>query len=192
MKKIEIVRNIGLATIPICLAVFVLGWIVFDNVIGALVLPIIIFLLSLYSNIRKFYKDKERDKAGFIKHRFKATKAYILIAPNDYVAPSLCLETENGKYVLLNGQWLYDEAIYGEESKKYYDEDSDIFNCYNAPFSFPCTEFELWISKLDDDPFKILVMGDYIEPEEVNWKTPEKFYDNKYAIIEKDEVISDY
>ena len=191
MKKAEILRNIVLATIPISLIVFVIGWLVFDNVTGALVLPAIIFLLSLYSNIGKYFKDKERDHAGYLRHRFKAAKAYDLIAPNDSVAPSILLEIEDGKYLLLNGQWLLDQDMYGEESKKYYDEDSDIFNGYQEPFSFPATEFELWISKLDDEPFKIIVLGTYIEPAEVTWKTPEQYYDSKYAVIDRDEIKTD-
>ena len=188
MKKAEIPRNIVIATVPICLIVFAIGWFAFDNVTGALVLPIIIFLLSLYSNIGKFFKDKERDKAGFIRHRFKAAKAYDLIAPNDSVAPSILLELEDEKYLLLNGQWLLDQDIYGEESKQYYEEDSDIFNGYKEPFSFPATEFELWVSKLDDEPCKIIVLGTYIEPAEVTWKTPEQYYDRKYAVIDRDEI----
>ena len=191
MKKQEILRNIGFTTIPLCLVIFVISWLIFRNLIGASILPLIVFIASVYSNIGKYFEDQKRSIVGVTKHKFKANSAYDLIAPNDSVAPSLCLDIGNDKYLLLNGQWLYNDEIYGDESKKYYDEESDIFNCYNKPFSFPSTEFEIWISKLDNQPEKIVVLGDYIEPKEVKWSTPEKYYKDRFSVINKSELETD-
>ena len=188
MKKTEILRNIVSTTIPISLVVFGLGWLVFRNPIGAAVLPLILFVASLYSNIGKYHDDIKRDSAGVTKKMFKATKAYDLLAPNDSVGPSLCMEIEDEKYLLMNGQWIYNENTYGEEARESYDEESGIFNGYRPPYSFPSTQFEIWVSNLDGKPSRIVVLGDYLEPKEVDWPTPEKYCKCTYAVIEKEEV----
>ena len=69
-----------------------------------------------------------------------------------------------------------------------YDGESDFFNCYVDPHSFPATEFELWISKLDDQPSRIIVSGDYLEPQQVTWPTPDKYLTSQYATIDKEEI----
>ena len=188
MGKNEILRNIATTTIPISLVLFGLGWLVFRNAIGAAVLPLILFVASLYSNISKYHNDIRKDLAGVTKKIFKATKAFDLLAPNDSIGPSLCMEIEDGKYLLTNGQWIYDESIYGEDAKEYYDEESDIFNGFKPPYSFPSTEFEIWVSNLDGKPSKIVVLGDYLKPKEVNWPTPEKYCKYTHSVIEKKEV----
>ncbi len=188
MKKNEILRNLATATIPICAVVFLAGWFIFRNVVGAAILPIVLLVASIYSNIGKYYEDIKRDIAGITKKKYKATKAYELIAPNDSVDPSLCMEIEDDKYLLTNGQWIFDDEIYGENASNYYDEDSDIFNCYSFPYSFPSTEFELWISKLDGRPIRIVVLGEYLAPEIVNWPTPEKYCEDNHVVIDRTEV----
>jgi hypothetical protein len=191
MKKNEIVKNISLVTIPVCLVLFVLGWLVFRNIWGAAVIPVILFAASLRSNIGRYFDDIKRDEAGVTKRKFKAVRAFDLLAPNDSVGPSLCLDIGDDKYLLLNGQWLYEDEIYGEGVHKYYDGESDFFNCFVAPHSFPATEFELWISNLDDQPCRIIVSGDYLEPEEVTWPTPENYHTAQYAIIDKKEITTE-
>lgn len=188
MKEKEIIRNIGIGTIPLCLGIFAITWIISRNVIVSAIIPILLFFVSVYSNIGKYFDDKKREKAGVIKLKFNSIKVYELIAPNDSVAPSLCFEINENKYLLLNGQWMYDKEIYGKEAEKYYDSESDIFNCYKKPFSFPANEFEIWISSLDEQPAKIVVLGDYIEPEQVGWRTPKKYCNKQFAIIDKNEL----
>lgn len=188
MKKNEIVGNLVTTTIPISLVLFGLGWFVFRNAIGASVLPLILFVASLYSNIGKYHDDIKRDSAGVTKKIFKATKAYYLLAPNDSVGPSLCMEIGDDKYLLTNGQWIYDENIYGKDAREYYDENDDIFNGFRPPYSFPSTEFEIWVSNLDGKPSKVVVLGDYLKPKEVNWPTPEKYCKCTHTVIERKEV----
>ena len=190
MKKSEIFKNIMTVTIPVSLVIFGLGWLVFRNLTGAALLPLILFVASLYSNIGKYHDDLKRDSAGVTKKMYNATKAYELMAPDDSVGPSLCIEIEDEKYLLFNGQWIYDENIYGDDAGEYYDEDSDIFNGYTPPYSFPSTKFEIWVSNLDDEPSRIIVLGNYLAPEEVSWPTPEKYCDCTHAEIEKEEVTS--
>ncbi len=55
-------------------------------------------------------------------------------------------------------------------------------------YSFPSTEFELWVSNLDGRPAKIVVIGEYLAPKEVSWPTPEKYKNCQHAIIDKKEV----
>jgi hypothetical protein len=189
MNKQELIRNVGIVTIPVCIIIFAIGWFIFRNIIGAAILPLLLFIASVHNNFSKYFDDKKKEAAGVIKRKFKSRKAYDLVAPNDSVAPSLCIEIEDNRYLLLNGQWLYDEETYGEESREYYDEESETFNCYRKPFSFPSTEFEVWISNLDKQPQKIIILGDYIEPKEVRWSTPEEYCNEKFAVIEKHELI---
>ncbi len=189
MKKTEILRNIATTSFPISLVIFGFGWLVFKNLIGAAVLPAILFVASLYSNIGKYIDDIKRESAGFMKTKFKVTKVFELLAPDDSVGPSLCMEIDDDKFLLTNGQWIYDEDIYGKDAKKYREGDSsDIFNGYLPPYSFPSTEFELWVSHLDGRPAKIVVIGEYLAPKEVSWPTPEKYKNCNHAIIDKKEV----
>ena len=188
MKKTDILRNLTTTSIPVSLAIFGLGWLIFRNAIGAAVLPTVLFAASLYSNIGRYYDDIKREAAGVTKKKYKARKAYELLAPDDSVGPSLCIDIDDGKYLITNGQWIYDEAIYGEDAKEYYDEESDIFNGYHSPYSFPSTEFEIWVSNLDGSPSKIVVLGEYLSPKEVDWPTPEKHYKSSHAVITKCEI----
>ena len=192
MKKQEIIKNIVIATIPTCLILFGIGWFIFRNLIAACILPTIFFITSLHSNIGKYLDDKKREAAGVTKHRFKTEKVYELDAPNDAVAPSLYFETRDGDCLLINGQWIYNEETYGEGAKEYYDsEGDDFFNRYKKPYSFPATEFEIWVSNLDNEACRIVVSGDYMEPEATNWKTPEKYYYKRFTLIDKSELTID-
>ncbi len=188
MKKTEILKNLAAATIPVSLALFGIGWLVFRNVAFAAALPIIFFTASLRSNICKYRKDIKRESAGVTKKKYKATRAYELLAPDDSVGPSICMEIENDKYLLMNGQWIYERNMYGEDAREYHDEESDYFNGYNPPYSFPSTEFEIWVSNLDGQPSNIIVLGEYLAPTEVNWPTPERYWRNSYTVIDKAEL----
>jgi uncharacterized membrane protein len=188
MKKQELIRNIGLATLPLCLAIFTAAWLLFGNPVIAGTLAVVVLAASIYNNFSNYFHEKKREASGVTRHRFKIKKVYQLVAPNDAAAPSLCFETQDGKCFLINGQWIYNEETYGEGAKKYYDADSDIFNCYNKPFSFPSSEFEVWVSNLDNKPYKIVILGDYMEPGETEWKTPGKYYYKSFAVINKEEL----
>lgn len=188
MKKQELIRNIGLVTIPVCIIIFALGWFIFRNTIGAAIFPLLLFTASVHNNFGKYFDDQKKEAAGFVKHQFKSRQAFELVAPNDGVGPSLCIEIEDNQFLLLNGQWLYDDETYGEESREYYDEEIETFNCYKNPFSFPSTEFEVWISIFDKQPNKIIIFGDYLEPKGVRWPTPEAYCNERFAVIEKHEL----
>lgn len=188
MKKTEIIRNLATATVPISLVLFGIGWLVFKSMLAALVLPVILFIASLYSSIGKYLDDIKRTSSGVTKRKFSATAAFELMAPDDSVGPSLCMDIGDGSYLLINGQWIYDDEIYGEDARKYFDQESDIFNGYQSPYSFPATEFELWLSNLDGKPMKLVVSGDYLTPRPVSSPTPEKYWRCSHAIIDKDEV----
>jgi hypothetical protein len=188
MKKSDLIRNIGFTSVPLSLVIFGAGWLIFHHIIFAAILPVIFLFASIKSNIGKYKDDKKKEKAGFTKHTFSVRKAFDLAAPNDSIGPSLCLEVDDNKFVLLNGQWLYESEIYGEDAQKFHDRESHFFNCHLNPHSFPASEFELWISRLDDEPHRIIVKGAYIEPEKVTWQTPENFWHKNFAIIDKSEI----
>jgi hypothetical protein len=188
MTNKEMIRNIGFTTIPVCLVIFGLGWLLSRNIIIASILPLTVFLLSLYSNIGKFKDDIRKERAGFTQKAIKIKNAFELIAPNDSISPSLCLQLDDENCLILNGQWLYESETYGEEARKYYDEESQLFNGHLPPYAFPSSEFDLWISNLTNKPHKITVQGEYIEPMEVAWKTPEISYNQEHTFMRLSEI----
>lgn len=181
-------RNIGLTTIPVCIVIYFIIFYLFQSSLLAFFISAILLVLSISSNVRKYRSDIKIETAGFHKNLYKAQNAFHLVAPNDSVSPSLCLEIANDKYLLLNGQWLYESDLYGGEAGDFYDSESEIFNCHTHTFSFPATVFELWVSKLDGTPQKIVVKGEYIEPKVVSWKTPEKHCNKMFALINRSEI----
>lgn len=188
MKKKEIIRNIAAGTIPLCAILFLFVWFISRSILAASIMAVLIFIASLYSNIGRHFEDKKKEKAGVTRYTFKVEKVYQLDAPDDGVAPSLCFDIDENRCLLLNGQWIYEDYVYGDNSKEFYDAESNIFNCYRAPYSFPANAFEILISNLDDRPVKIVVSGDYIEPEPVNWPTPKKYLKKQFVIIKKSEI----
>lgn len=188
MKKNELLRNIGFTTIPVCLVIYGISFYLSGGSIWAAFIPVILLTASIHSNVMKYKDDINIEKAGFTKHLFQIQRVFDLVTPNDSISPSLCLEIENDKYLLLNGQWLYDSEIYGDGAKNNYDSESDIFNCHTGSSSFPSSEFELWVSNLDRKPHRIVTKGEYIEPEVVSWETPEKYYDKMFAVISRSEI----
>lgn len=188
MKKKEIIRNIALGTLPLCAVLFLPVWLISRSILAASVMASLLFIASLYSNIGRYFDDQKREKAGVTRHTFKTEKVYELNAPDDSVAPSLCFDIEENRRLLLNGQWIYEDNIYGDNAKEFYDAESDIFNRYTAPYSFPADAFEIWTSNLDGRPLRIVVSGDYIEPEQVSWPTPEKYLRKQFAVIDKNEI----
>lgn len=114
------------------------------HLLKASVLPIILFAVSLISNMRKYYHDIRKDQAGYTKHTYEVKNVYELFNLNNAYNPSLCLDIGHNKYLILNGQWLFCNNIYGEDLISYKDGDGDIFNGLQHPYSFPSTKFELW------------------------------------------------
>ncbi len=165
-----------------------LGWLLSRSIIIASILPLSVFLLSLYSNWGKFIDDIRKEKAGFTQKTITIKNAFELIAPNDAISPSLCLQLDEENCLILNGQWLYASETYGAEAPQYYDEESPILNGHLPPYAFPSSAFDLWISNLTHKPHKITVQGDYIEPIEVAWNTPELSYNREHTVMRLSEI----
>ncbi len=192
MKKKELFKNIVFGTIPTCLIIFVfLMMISHKHLLKASVLPIILFAVSLISNMRKYYRDIRKDQAGYTKHTYEVKNVYELFNLNNAYNPSLCLDIGHNKYLILNGQWMLNNAIYGEDLARDKDHDDDIFNYLKNPYSFPSTKFELWISNLDNEPSQIKVLGNYIVPKQVNLQTPTKYGAMPFTVIDQNELKID-
>ena len=187
MKKEEIFKNIAFVTLPLSLGISTIGFLILKSVPLSIMLGCVFFAASLKSNISKYYHDIQREKAGVTRHAFNARRVFDLVPIGD-LGPALCFELDGENFLLVNGHWIFSEDTYGEEAKKYYDEESDFFNGYKKPYSFPAASFEIWTSNLDNRPVKISITGDYLQPEQVAWELPRKFIDTRFAVVKQSEI----
>lgn len=181
------VRSCGCATIFICVApviIFTLfsvgiGWIVgrpLDEmlIVGPLMGGLfglfcsIVFLLTYIprqrSNLRSATEDS---KAQCIQDIHVTSSRVIEIDPGNDLEPVLAFEIDGNSILLLKGQWLREDRIYGAKLVEE-DEYSDKYhNGLPAPYSFPSNKFT--ISRFPNSRIvtAIHVQGSYLTPESI-------------------------
>lgn len=187
MTKNRLFKNIAFTSIPTSIVIFAILYFITKNINLSVIVPVLFLGASGYSNFAKFKQDIRRQATGISKQQFKSEKVYDLITTGD-LGPALCFELGNEKYLIVNGQWIFDPDIYGEEAQKYHEEDSTFFNGYKRPFSFPAKEFEIWTSDLDGNPIRLNIIGEYLEPEEIQCELPPKFADLRFAVVSAKEL----
>ena len=78
--------------------------------------------------------------------------------------PVLCFEAGPDRVVMLKGQWLRDEPIYGAPPIRD-DPDENFLNGLGRPYSFPCRKFTVVRWPDSGDVLAIKCYGDYLAPE---------------------------
>jgi hypothetical protein len=187
MKKDELLKNLSTVTIPASIVIFAIVFLISKKPYVASAITLLFLSASIYSNIGKYREDKKRERAGFTQYKFRTNKVYEMVTPGD-LGPALCFEIENERYLLLVGQWIFDGKMYDDKARPFLDEESNYFNGYKEPYSFPSREFEIWTSNLDGKPVKINILGEYLEPEKINCDVPQNFLDKRFGVIERNQI----
>lgn len=180
-------RSCGCATICICVTpiiIFIffsvgLGWIVgrpFNEmlIVGLLIGGLfglfcsIVFLLTYIPRQRSNRRSATEDsKAQCIQDIHVTSSRVIEIDPGNDLEPVLAFEIDGNTILLLKGQWLREDSIYGSKLLEEDEYSDEYYNGLPAPYSFPSNEFT--ISRFPNSKVvtTIHVQGRYLAPESI-------------------------
>lgn len=113
------------------------------------------------------FESRQREKAARDVRRMQIqeievrTQRAAEIVPSDENGPILAIDLSD-KALILQGQWLYDNAIYGAPRSR---DDHDTFNSLPEPHAFPSTHFTITRLPKSGAVLAISVLGDTITPD---------------------------
>lgn len=90
--------------------------------------------------------------------------------------PAIVFRLDGDQLLLMQGGWLFDPAIYGDDPERdLVDMDPEFFNGLRTPRSFPSSRFVVIRFPLSKQIAAIRVEGEYVAPRIMNVRFAEKY-----------------
>lgn len=123
-------------------------------------------LLSFVPYARRQHKRASEDfEDSIVQQVSVSTTRVVEIGLIDDNEPILAFDMGGDKILFLRGQWLYDPATFGADSKTSDDAHEDFLNCLPAPHSFPSSRFTIHRLPHSGRVLTIQVAGNYLAPD---------------------------
>ena len=112
----SLISNLLLVSLPISASVFAAAWFLSRSMLIAGLISIVLFMASAVSNIRFFKEVRRRQRLYADDHAVEVIEVHafrvIDVEPLGSRSPALCFFSEDGKALLLIGQWLLDQRAF--------------------------------------------------------------------------------
>lgn len=168
---------LAVLALPFAATCFFVGERVAGLVVGAVAVALAVAaILAFYVSYHRFsapIRDRvRRDIANASVEVLSITDAVAFNIPAAHasVDPAFAIELDDGRTLLLLGQWLSEPSTFGADAKDLPEaDDGDAFaNALPPPCSFPTRAFTLHRFPISGEVVRVELVGDYVAPEDID------------------------